>query len=311
MIQKQGHRLFPMALLTAVGLFIIILMGFIDTLTTSTMGCGKQWPLCQGGWIPSDWNFHAFVEYAHRFVVMLIVMVMTITYVLTWRRFTGSKKVKGLITLAVAAVMIEAGLGASSVLLENPPFILAFHMGVSLTAFTAATLLAAVVHQLEKDQQQSPPPFERTRQFKRLSMLTLVLAFVAIYFGAYVTHSGHGSQFRGWLIPSETVGQGLLLDLIHRGLAFGLCVCVITLAAQSFRIRRFRHDLFSASVCALLCIFLQIVCGFFMILTHAAPIVFLAHISFASLLFAAIAYLVLQSMDLNRQHNVSRHGGLH
>ncbi|MGN6031201.1 MAG: COX15/CtaA family protein, partial [Thermomicrobiales bacterium] len=56
-----------LAIATAIGMFLVLMMGAGVTATGSGNGCGNDWPLCHGRLIPQDY-LQSFIEYSHRFV---------------------------------------------------------------------------------------------------------------------------------------------------------------------------------------------------------------------------------------------------
>ncbi|MGI8405293.1 MAG: COX15/CtaA family protein, partial [Thermomicrobiales bacterium] len=56
-----------LAILTAAGMFLVLLMGANVTATGSGEGCGNDWPLCHGRFLPGDYRA-SIIEYSHRIV---------------------------------------------------------------------------------------------------------------------------------------------------------------------------------------------------------------------------------------------------
>jgi len=301
-IKPQPKKIFGLAAVSAVGLFLIIIMGFVDTITASTMGCGKEWPLCQGGIIPKHWTPEATIEYTHRLVVFIVVILILATCVLAWKQYRHWVEIKWFIGLGVIAFFAEAGLGALSVLTKQSPYILAFHMGAALTALTSVVLLAVVIRQIEssKDNSQLRPvtPLKLSRHAK----FNMVYVFLAIYYGAYVTHSGYGALFTGWPIPNESLQHGLLIDIGHRLVAIGLFLILVHFVYQVKKYKSERPDLFYGGLTALVLTVMQAFSGAYVIASHISIPSFLIHVSVASLLFVSNAYLVLQTAREPERH---------
>ena len=49
MPKRGARRVRIVADVATVALFLVVLVGFLDTLTHSALGCGPMWPLCNGG----------------------------------------------------------------------------------------------------------------------------------------------------------------------------------------------------------------------------------------------------------------------
>ncbi|MGV3487981.1 MAG: COX15/CtaA family protein [Tuberibacillus sp.] len=291
----QPKRIFGLAATSAVGLFIVIVMGFIDTITASTMGCGKEWPLCQGGLVPKHWTPEATIEYMHRIIVFVVIISLLLTCILAFKKYRKWIEIKLFIGLGIFAVFAEAGLGALSVLTKQSPYVLAFHMGAALTALTSSVLLAVVIRQIETGKVGRQLRKATPLYLSRWAKFDMVYVFIAIYYGAYVTHSGYGAIFRGWPIPQESIQQGLLIDIGHRVLAMGLFVVMAHFVYQSFKIKSERPDLFFGSLTALVLTVLQMFSGAYVLASNVSIPAFLVHVSIASLIFVSNAFILLQT----------------
>src|SRR3984893_15728827 len=138
-----------LALATTCGMFLVLVMGAAVTNTGSAQGCGRSWPLCNGQFVP-EFTVATAIEYSHRAVTGiegLLVVALTAIMLRLWRT---EREVVVLALLMFITLVLQAGLGAGAVLAPQSPLLLATHFGVSLVAFAATFLSAAVV-------------FERTR----------------------------------------------------------------------------------------------------------------------------------------------------
>lgn len=301
-MKRKTKSLFGLGLTASAGLFIVNTMGFVDTVTTSALGCGREWPLCNGHFIPSGWNRAMIIEYTHRIIAFTAITLLVLFAVLAWKRYHHKKEVRLLIGLSVFAVLAEAVLGASSVFFNNPPWILAFHMGFAFTSFASCVLLAFTVKQFETQRTQRLHGIHLLG-FAKWAWVTMAVVFCAIYYGAFVTHSGYGALFRGWPLPMESLNQasyGLWLDVGHRLVALCLLILIVALVRKTYRIRWVRRDLFIGSLCALIFTVLQMFSGAWLILSNISVSAFLSHVSLASLLFVSVAYLAFQALPKKR-----------
>src|SRR5436305_15294693 len=56
-----------LSVVSACGMFVVLVMGALVTNTGSAQGCGGSWPLCKGQFIP-EMAFQTLVEFSHRAV---------------------------------------------------------------------------------------------------------------------------------------------------------------------------------------------------------------------------------------------------
>lgn len=96
---------------------IVILMGAIVRATGSGAGCGPSWPTCTGEVIPELEGATA-VEFAHRSVSAIALILVFTLAVLVWRAAPRSHPARVGVVLAVIAIVGEALIGALIVLAE-------------------------------------------------------------------------------------------------------------------------------------------------------------------------------------------------
>nr|WP_275584364.1 COX15/CtaA family protein [Pullulanibacillus pueri] len=278
-------------------------MGFIDTYTGSILGCGQHWPLCNGEVVPGKWNAATIIEYVHRLISFTAIMLLFVFTALAGWRHYASRKVRALISFSIIAVIMEAGLGAISVLFSSPPWVLAFHMGIAFTSFSACIMLTLAVKRIENKKRRQmlnlPVAAYSVKSFFVKSCLTFLTVFLAIYYGAFVTHSGYGASFFGWPFPQETgTGWGFWIDAVHRLVALLLLILDIYLVKHAYQLRKIKRDLFIGSLFTLGFTVLQMFSGAYMILSHMSLLSFMIHVSFASFLFASAAFVMLQAYSV-------------
>lgn len=293
----KKSKFFWLSLFTTVALFIVNSTGFVDTMTGSTEGCGKHWPLCNGSIFPSLLDIHELIEFGHRLLVFIAMVFLIVNSVSAWRKYGSNRKVKAMIFLAIAGVVVESFLGAMSVFFVNPPLVMASHMGIALISFAAMLILTITIHQI--DNPATLPRVQANKTYARATWFTFFYLFLAIYFGAFVASAGAGGFFKGFPIPTETFAQAhaaLLIDIAHRTIALGLLLLTIVLTVLAKRTRQARYDLFVGSVASLILVCLQGVSGAIMIYTHLSMASILLHVTIVSLLFGDLAFLSIQCM---------------
>ncbi|EJY54438.1 cytochrome oxidase assembly [Alicyclobacillus hesperidum URH17-3-68] len=319
---RKHSRIYWMSVITLVLIFIVNTLGFTDTITGSAMGCGRNWPLCNGQIIPSVWTRATFIEYFHRLSVLLGGGVLIGFTVAAWRSYRQIVSVRILLGLALLGVVLEGALGALAVLFVNPPAVMAAHMGIALITFVAMVLITGVIGQadcrrfdstgvaggrwMDRNQQES----ERwARTFSRLVWWSVPYGYGAIYVGAYVASTGYGSFFHGFPIPTESfavAGAALWIDILHRSIALGYVIWMAVLVYQSWRHRHSHRRQWNLSCAAFVLVCLQAFFGWFLIETHLSEIAFLLHVTNVSLLFATQCYLgwtMLQERHLRRHQD--------
>ena len=285
--------------LAAIGLFVVVAMGVLVTDSGSELGCGHDWPLCHGKFLPGP-AIHTLVEYSHRSVAAVVGLLVVIAAVWAWRRYGEYPEVRWLGLLAVVFVVIEGLLGAAAVLWTESAAVLALHFGFSLTALGASVLLAAVVGQLTRGHTGPLRPGGLDAGVVRWSWATMLYIYGLVYLGAYVAHTGSGLGCLGWplcngaLIPH--LQGATLIVFSHRVGAALLLAMMVWVRVRVGRCHPARPDLVLGANLTLLTGVLQIASGAVLILTRLNGTALFVHGTMVSFLFASVAYLCFQTL---------------
>lgn len=124
----------------SVATFLLVVLGGVVRITGSGMGCGDDWPLCNGQLIPTM-SLATFIEWSHRLVAAGIGVVVGAVAAWAWwpgrgREWSPYRKITA---AAVVLLVVQVLLGAVTVRLELPPASVMLHLG------TALLLLAALL----------------------------------------------------------------------------------------------------------------------------------------------------------------------
>jgi heme a synthase len=286
-----------LAAATAIGMFLVLVMGAAVTNTGSAEGCGRSWPLCNGQFVP-EFTVSTAIEYSHRAVtgiesVLVVALVGGMLVVFGPRE----REVVVLATLMLATLLLQAGLGAAAVLVPQTPLILASHFGVSLAAFAAAYLSAALVFERTGGWQSvagdgGGRALERAGAMRRWTIGVSIYVLGVVYLGAYVRHAGLSLACADWplcngqVVPVLDGSSGVVFA--HRLAALG----VLGLLALMYRQSQGWGIGQRATGAALALCGLQILSGALVVWTQLGLFSTLAHAGIMALLFAALAYLV-------------------
>jgi cytochrome c oxidase assembly protein subunit 15 len=283
-----------LALVTAIGMFIVLVMGTLVTNSGSARGCGGSWPLCNGQFIP-QFAVSTLIEFSHRTVTAvesLLVFALTAGVLWRWRQ---RMEIRILAPLMVIFLLAQAALGALAVMYPESPEILALHFGVSLISFASILLTALFVYELGR--------WDRLRDraiplgFRRLVFAMTGFCYLVVYLGAYVQHRGAQLACLDWplcngrVIPPLTAAQGIVF--VHRMAALALTCGIAWMLVWARRLRGPRPDLYWGSIAALVMVLVQAIEGAFIVFSRMDIFSTLAHGAFVSLLFGSLCYLCL------------------
>lgn len=287
-------RYFWISFIAAAAIFLVNIIGFIDTMTHSAMGCGSGYPLCNGKLIPDFNNYHSLIEYTHRIVVGLASILLFVVAFIAWFRYK-SPRIKWLAAIAVLGILGESTLGALTVMISLSPLLLAAHLGIALISFSALFNIAYIIYHEEKNLKYNGKP---PASFSIFAWFTFLILYCAIYFGGFVAKTGSGADFRGFPLPTERfseVGNAFWVDVIHRLFALVLIILILILIFMARKIRTVRPDFYRLSLISFLLIILQGLSGAVLIYTHLQLGAVLLHISIVSLLVATLSVIGIQS----------------
>ncbi|WHY72084.1 COX15/CtaA family protein [Fictibacillus enclensis] len=286
-----------MAVFTSVIMFLLMIAGTLVTDTDSGMGCGSDWPLCNGKFIP-EYTVATMIEYTHRLITGFAGIVVIIFSIWAWRRYRGNREVKGLAILGISFIVVESLIGAAAVLWPQSAEVLALHFGFSLLAFTGVVLLSVFV--VQKDRSHLLIKQSVSKRFKWFAWVTVAYAYLDIYSGAYLRHvkaSLACTDFPGCYPGNFLPFAGLPgIHYLHRVAAVVLLALVLGLFIYSIRhLKHGRPDIFNASLLALILTLLQGVSGVAVVLSRLNIFATLSHSALITILFAVLFYIALQT----------------
>ncbi|MFQ5747103.1 MAG: heme A synthase [Gemmatimonadota bacterium] len=134
--------------LAALSTYALIVLGGIVRITGSGLGCGDDWPLCNGHLIP-PMDLPTLIEYGHRLAALAVTVLVLATALAAWRTKEPEETWVPLRRLGLAAVLLLALqilLGAVTVWWELPPASVVLHLGTGmllLSVLVVGTLRAA------------------------------------------------------------------------------------------------------------------------------------------------------------------------
>lgn len=287
-----------LAIATAIGMLIVLLMGARVTATGSATGCGNDWPLCNGSFLPAN-TYESLTEYSHRIVTGVEGLLVVATSILAWPMRKRYSEIKLFVPLMAGTLVLQSLMGAAAVKWPQSPEVLATHFGISLVCLAAAALLARV---LTEDRPERPVDARPARRFsvtdrgvmlfQRLAIFSVVSAIGVAYSGAYVRHTGAELACVSWptcngkLIPEF---EGLAgIQTAHRLAALGISILLAILFYTGFRVREHRPDLFTISGIAMALVLTQSISGLVVIESGLQLLATLAHAAIMSLLFVTL-----------------------
>jgi cytochrome c oxidase assembly protein subunit 15 len=210
LLRRTGDRLvphlMPLAIANLVVNVLIVVTGGAVRLTASGLGC-PTWPRCtDSSYVPhGELGVHGAIEFGNRMLTILVTTVALLGILAAWR--SGSRV---LFRLALGVAMIvpaQIVIGGITVLTDLNPWIVAFHMLVSMLIIQICVVLIAEVAVWSPTATNPAPDmqFVTNRRLERLAWLVFAAGWLVLYLGTVVTgsgpHAGDGDAERNGLDP--------------------------------------------------------------------------------------------------------------
>lgn len=282
-----------LAVATAVGMLIVLLMGARVTATGSGKGCGNDWPLCNGSWLPAN-TYESVTEYSHRIVTGVEGFLVLATSILAWTMRKRYPEVKLLVPVMAGTLVLQSLMGAAAVKWPQSAEVLATHFGISMICLASAALLARVLSERRPGHADRAVARIATvpAAFRWVALVATVASVVVAYSGAYVRHSGAELACTSWptcngqLVPEFGGLHGI--QTMHRIGALVMSLILVGLLTLAFRIRATRPDLLTLAGLAMVLVIAQALIGAVVVSSGLQLTATLAHAGVMAILFVVL-----------------------
>jgi protoheme IX farnesyltransferase len=306
----------------------LIVLGGVVRITGSGMGCGDHWPRCDGQWFP-PLDLPTLIEIGHRWVAALVSLVVLSVAAVAWRRHRDEPELRTPATLALVLLVVQVLLGAITVKLALPPWVIITHLAnamlllavLMVTALRAGEAGTTEARKARKNGRGAAstapeggvallPPFRAFRASvvppterhpaHRLVLATAALGFAVILFGAQVANFHAGLLCLGFPLCDGGVlpppNRLAALHWTHRVLAFAfLGLALVMVNRLSHRSDPAGRPLRRAAALVLAATVAQIGVAAAMVLNLLPPTLRALHLLVGSLVWAALVLLVFRS----------------
>ena len=212
----QGYR---RVALMAAGLAVgLITLGGITRIAGAGMGCGPDWPLCNGRILPTLSDPLELIEWSHRWVAAMLSAMVVCLAALTWKRHRGDAFLRGPAYASLFVLVLQVVLGAVTVKYFNAAPTVVIHLTNAMLLL--AILVVAVLRGGERLRGEPVVP----GRSRTAAAIGTGFAFVVLTFGAFVANYDAGHYCLGFPLcagtytpPAEALGR---LHYVHRVLAF-------------------------------------------------------------------------------------------
>ncbi len=270
----------------------IVLTGGAVRLTGSGLGC-PTWPNCtEESLVPHRaLGINGAIEFGNRMLTFVLTAVAIACFVVALR--SGHRLAKRLSFAVLLGIPAQALIGGITVLTDLNPWIVAFHLLVSMAMIGLCVWLVETV----RDGPGVKPPSST----RRLSWLIFAVGWLVLYLGTVVTGSGPHSgdaQSRRTGLDAQVVSH------VHASAVYVLVALTIGLVAVTFRTGR--SPLRQAAVALLLVEVAQGFVGFLQYYLGVPSGLVAVHLLGAALTSATLTLVVLRAARGQRVSSGSR-----
>jgi heme a synthase len=266
---------------TLVANIALVVTGGAVRLTGSGLGC-PTWPRCNGGSFTPHGAIgpHQLIEFGNRTLTFVLVAIAVATFVAA--RQSGRRDLLRLSVVLGLAIPAQAVLGGITVLTDLNPWVVSFHLILSLAIVSVAVLF---LHRLDH-----PPVPPARGMLPALAWTTYGVTWLVLYAGTVVTgsgpHAGDAKSPRNGLDP-------LQLSQLHADLVFLLIGLTV---GMWFALRATGAD--TRPVTALAAVeVLQAGVGFVQYFSGLPVAVVMLHMLGAALVIAAATWLLVSVLE--------------
>jgi protoheme IX farnesyltransferase len=274
----------------------LIVLGAVVRISGSGLGCGEHWPRCNGRWFP-PLDLPTLIEIGHRWAAALVSLLVFAVAAVAWTRHRRDPALRGPATLAAVLLVVQVLLGAVTVKLALPPWVIVTHLA---NAMVLLATLMVVALRASASEGPAPARLPARHADHGLVLATAALGFAVILFGAQVANFNAGLLCLGFpLCNGELLPPKAPLATLHWGhrlLAFGFLGLTTVLVTRVTR----RSDPASARLRRAAAVVLagtavQIGVAAAMVLQLLPPGLRALHLLVGTLVWAALVVLVFRS----------------
>ncbi|MFD1779802.1 heme A synthase [Fredinandcohnia salidurans] len=259
--------------------FLIVFGGYVAS-SQSGMGCGPDWPLCNGVLVPVL-EGETLIEYAHRIIGALLFILSAILF-LKIKRTETENHVKTTANWMILLLILQVILGAIVVVLDLPAIVVTIHLLIAMAYFACLLFIW-------KSQSSSTVSVSHATALQKHYFTLILLLTITLGFGAYIKHQSYGIACE-WLSCSNTflpISKAQILQSLHRFFAFVSAIYILILTYFAFT-NKWSTSIKLRLLLTSLTVFLQILAGIFTINTALSIPWAVIHLALGTALFGII-----------------------
>ncbi len=283
-IPDLSARLRPLAWATLVSNAVLVVTGGAVRLTGSGLGC-PTWPRCtEESFTPHGaYDLHSAIEFGNRMLTFVLVAIAVAMFLAAWQ--SGRSELRRLALVLALGIPAQAVIGGITVLTNLNPWVVSFHLLLSLAMIGLSVLLLWRI--------DHPIATVRRSPVTGLAWATFAAAWLVLYVGTVVTgsgpHAGDIDSPRNGLDPLQLSQLHADVVFLFVGLTIGL---IFTLHATraSRAVRSAAYTLLGLELA-------QGAVGFVQYFTDLPIVLVAVHLLGAALISASVTQVLIRTRE--------------
>lgn len=283
-----------LSVLATIIMALVQLGGALVTKTGSADGCGSDWPLCHGAFLPQNLPIQTIIELSHRAVSGLSLIVVVWLSIVAWKHIGYIKEIKPLAIISISFLLIQALIGAAAVIWQQNAYILALHFGISLVSFSSVFVMTLII--FEVDHKYEADELFIRKPLRSLTWIMTGIVYLTIYTGALVRHKKASLAYGEWPLPFHDIiphTEGDWINFVHRGMALITFIWILLTFIHALNNYHQNRTIRYGYTTAFILIILQVTTGALSVITHVNLIIALLHALIITILFGLITYFIV------------------
>lgn len=291
-----------LSIISMVATLLLVAVGGLVRATNSGLGCGDDWPVCNGKVIPLFDNYTVAIEFSHRFVAGLLIISISLLVLSAFREYRDRPRVVRASVGALGLVLFQAVLGAIVVKLDLKAESVVIHLVAAMLLLALLVYIASAASVINRSLAATPEGAVSRRAWLMAGSVLVLLAV-----GSYVSGLEAGLAFVDWPLMDGRLIPDLSVDLrvvqfLHRALAAVVGILLVVIALP---IMRRKQDLPLASRLAHIAVgtfALEVLVGAANVWTRLNAGVVTLHLALGATIWAAsVGIAVVTSPSLERE----------
>lgn len=283
--------------------YVLILIGGVVRIEGAGLGCGDDWPICNGKVVPT-FSYLTTIEYIHRVVAGAILLLTSWLVLAAWRGLPRFDVRRWLALAALGLVLAQAGLGAITVFAELDPRAVTAHLGMAEAYFAIMIVIAIIGSTRIGHTERRPAP-----TVARAAIAATVTTFGLLLTGAYTASSGAAWACPEWPLCGEKyvpTGWSLVdIHVLHRWLALLTVASIAWLLFVAIREAGARARVTRLAEAALMLTLAEVTVGGANIWFELADWVRISHLAFATLVWGSLVLVIVETAGAPQEARVA------